>query len=218
MDESKITPLAEHVVLNSIPDAIIIIDIESRILFLNDQALKFQTLIDCSLKPGAIIHESVCLEWSEIFKNAIRSVVKTKASITFETDYCYEGRNIYFDIRCNPVLSQCGVVQIILEARDITFQKIFENKITTIANDLSNLIEHANALIIGIDSGGNVIDWNDFTSEISGYSKSESLTRHFSDFLSKEDHAKFFEGVNVVLNGGIITSYELRMRAKDSES
>lgn len=44
-----------------------------------------------------------------------------------------------------------------------------------LADDLTRLIQKANAPIFGIDTAGRVSEWNDKTEAITGYSKTEAI-------------------------------------------
>jgi PAS domain S-box-containing protein len=46
------------------------------------------------------------------------------------------------------------------------------------ANELRQFVDKANAPIFGIDSFGLVNEWNDKTTEITGFSKDEAIGMH----------------------------------------
>jgi PAS domain S-box-containing protein len=110
------------------------------------------------------------------------------------------------------------VRQIFIEARDVTPQKIFEKKITLVAREYQSVIENANAVIIGTDARGYVTEWNEMATEITGYSKRESYIRQFLDFLSPESRENFSQAMQKVLNGDVITNYEMVIGAKDGRT
>ena len=60
-------------------------------------------------------------------------------------------------------------------AQDVTETKMHDRAVAQMANELRQLVDTANAPIFGIDSHGNVNEWNDKTAEITGFSKEEAF-------------------------------------------
>ena len=60
-------------------------------------------------------------------------------------------------------------------AQDVTETKMHDRAVAQMANELRQLVDTANAPIFGIDSNGNVNEWNDKTAEITGFSKEEAF-------------------------------------------
>jgi PAS domain S-box-containing protein len=110
------------------------------------------------------------------------------------------------------------VSQILVEGRDVTGEKIFANKIKRVTGDFTNLVENANALIIGTDSSGYITDWNARCTIVTGYDKQEMYARKFSEFLidnhSIENFHSLFESL---LKGKLLTNYELTIISKDGQ-
>ena len=70
-----------------------------------------------------------------------------------------------------------------------------------IANDLTLLIDTANAPIFGIDANGLVNEWNRKAAEITGYTKEEVIGQ---DLVRKFITAEFQESVNEVLQNALL--------------
>ena len=89
---------------------------------------------------------------------------------------------------------------------------------SSMARELRQLVDTANAPIFGIDVNGNVNEWNDKTAEITGFSKNEALDQPLvSTFIVPS----FRHSVQVVLDNalsGLETSnYELEFHTKSNE-
>lgn len=67
-----------------------------------------------------------------------------------------------------------NVIGVVGVGQDITELDKVMGESKRVADDLTRLIETANAPIFGIDRDGKVSEWNRKTAEITGFSKSEA--------------------------------------------
>ena len=91
-----------------------------------------------------------------------------------------------------------GVVGV---GQDITEISRSQSEMQRIANDLTLLIDTANAPIFGIDANGLVNEWNRKAAEITGYTKEEVIGQ---DLVRKFITAEFQESVNEVLQNALL--------------
>ena len=70
-----------------------------------------------------------------------------------------------------------NVVGVVGVAQDVTEAVERDNAVRSMARELRQLVDTANAPIFGIDVDGNVNEWNDMTAEITGFSKDEALSK-----------------------------------------
>jgi PAS domain-containing protein len=70
-----------------------------------------------------------------------------------------------------------------------------ELNVRRLADDLTALIDTANAPIFGIDTAGLVNEWNQTAERITGYSKSEVMGRHLVDNFITSDYKVSVKGV-----------------------
>ena len=73
-----------------------------------------------------------------------------------------------------------NIVGVISVVQDVTESSKNDRAIVTMANELRQLIETANAPVFGIDVNGNVNEWNLKTVEINGFAKEEQWTNLWS--------------------------------------
>jgi len=103
-----------------------------------------------------------------------------------------------------------GVGQDITEMRNILTQS------KTVAEDLSRLIETANAPIFGVSVDGWVTEWNRKAAELTGYPKEETMGRSLIDDFITQDYR---EQVQVVLTqacqGTETANFEFPLMTKD---
>jgi PAS domain S-box-containing protein len=110
------------------------------------------------------------------------------------------------------------VVGVVGVAQDVTETTKHDRAVASMARELRQLVDKANAPIFGIDILGNVNEWNDKTAEITGFSKEEALDKHL---VSTYIVPKLRESVNDVLDkalkGNETSNYELEFRTKSNE-
>lgn len=144
----------------------------------------------------------------------IRKQTEACVPVTEETlNYAKDGRKFWMKININPVFDQRGkLVKFIAVGTDITILKEYERNITTIAKELSELIESANAVIFGIDASGGVNEWNTLAVSVTGYSKEHSFGKRLLELLvSKEDWEDTGLMIRSVLQGYPVSHYEFPM-------
>lgn len=141
----------------------------------------------------------------------IRKQLESCVPVTEEIlNYTKDGHKFWMKININPVFDQRGkLAKFIAVGTDITILKKYERKITTIAKELSDLIENANAVIFGIDAGGGVNEWNTLAVSVTGYSKEDAFGRNLHELLISEDEGEDTElMIRSVLQGHPVSHYE----------
>lgn len=144
----------------------------------------------------------------------IRRQTEACVSVTEEIlNYAKDGRKFWMKININPVFDQRGkLAKFIAVGTDITILKEYERKITTIAKELSELIESANAVIFGIDANGGVNEWNTLAVSVTGYSKEHASGKKLLELLvSKDDWEDTELMMRSVLQGYPVSHYEFPM-------
>jgi len=105
-----------------------------------------------------------------------------------------------------------GVVGI---GQDITGRKTTEASLKLVANDLTNLIDTANAPIFGIDQLGRVNEWNQKAAEITEYSKDEVMGRNLvQEFITPEYRTAVKAVLDSALFGKATGNFEFPLYTK----
>ncbi|WP_435138334.1 PAS domain-containing protein [Pseudopelagicola sp. nBUS_19] len=89
------------------------------------------------------------------------------------------------------------IIGVVGVGQDITELNAEKAKYEQIANDLTKLIDTANAPIFGIDSDGNVNEWNQTAERITGFTKQEVLGQDLVSLYITDDYK---DSVSLVLN------------------
>jgi len=109
------------------------------------------------------------------------------------------------------------VVGVVGVGQDITELDNSRSEMTRVAEDLTQLIDTANAPIFGIDNEGNVNEWNKKSADITGFKSEEVLGKNLvEEFIT----ADYRESVNDVLlkalNGDETSNFEFPLYTKDN--
>jgi PAS domain S-box-containing protein len=194
-------------IFDSVAEIWILVDQTGKVLMTSKHLEKFRRLIHPPLVVGASIFESIPPSWLQLSENILATLLESPAPYTLEASYDHpDGKVTHFEIKCTAIHSENGEVQhIFIEARDVTPQKIFENKITIVAREYQSVIENANAVIIGTDTRGYITEWNEMARVVTGYSKNEAFLRRFVDFLSTESRERYVYATEKVLSGDVKT-------------
>jgi len=87
-----------------------------------------------------------------------------------------------------------------------------------VVEDLSRLIDTANAPIFGIDADGLVNEWNVKAAQLTGRSKDEVMGKHMvKNFISAEHQASVEKVLNDAMNGVATADFELPLFTKSGE-
>jgi PAS domain S-box-containing protein len=131
-------------------------------------------------------------------------------------NYSKTGRKYWTKVNITPVFNDVGELKNFIAIQtDITEQKEFENKITTIAREISSLIENANVPIFGIDRNGYINEWNKVSQKLSGISKSELVGKKWlEELVGPENREAAGQMIAGVLQGNSVSNFELPVVTK----
>jgi PAS domain S-box-containing protein len=106
----------------------------------------------------------------------------------------------------------------IIAVRDIDIRKKAELKAQKAANELSLLIDSANAPIFGLDKKGMINEWNQKIAEITGFDANEVMGCNLVDeLISKEYQTNVQKVINDALNDKETSNYELVFVTKNNQ-
>lgn len=208
-------------ILDNIDEAVIVSDPNSKILFFNSVALNLSPVIlETPLRAGDHLIDNVKKTRKEIVANIFKEIrIHKQPEKSFAEYTNQQGTTLYIEFNYIPVINEDGDLQYIHTfIRDTTPQKVFEKKLTTQAANISNLIEKANAIIIGIDTRGYITDWNIHCSKVTGYEKNEVYAQRFAEMLVSEgEKAHFNEMLSEVLGNKEVSNHEITILTKSGQ-
>ena len=115
------------------------------------------------------------------FKDAVflvlRKALQGTATANFEFPLCTKGGcPLLVLLNATPRIDSTGrLVGVVGVGQDISEKKTAEFQLTRVAADLRKLVDTANAPIFGINTEGQVNEWNQKAAMITGYSKEEVI-------------------------------------------
>lgn len=111
-----------------------------------------------------------------------------------------------------------NIVGVVGVAQDVTEAVQRDRAVASMANELRQLIDSANAPIFGIDADGNVNEWNNKTAEVTGYTKEEAFDEPLvSSFIVPAFRKSVQEVLDKALKGEETSNYELEFETKSGE-
>jgi PAS domain S-box-containing protein len=138
------------------------------------------------------------LQGRETDKNTVRRIsakLREREIISEEIiNYTKSGRKVWLQLDVAPVFDDAGrLTNFISIQTNITELKEFENSIIVIARELSSLIENANVPIFGVDTYGNINEWNSVSAKLMEYGKNEVMGIPWKAIFTQADDSQAFE-------------------------
>jgi PAS domain S-box-containing protein len=202
--------------LDHIPEALLVLNLENEIIFINEKAKKFETLSSSAFYLGVPFPDIVPAERKEMVEYILNEVKSKKISRVTEAEYKdRDQRSYFFEAFYDPVFNEANKIEYVcVFFREKTTEKIFEKKSTQLLNDFSYLIEHANAVIFSVDSTAYITEWNSESERVTQFHKNIVLAQKIELFI--EDHVKdeFSVFLDEILKGNPASNFELYFKTK----
>lgn len=165
--------------LDYFADPIIILNAGGRVEFFNQQALRFGNMFHTPVETGTRFADFISTGRNETVHDILQQIAFDRQSRVQELEHHDAKGKLYnLEITYNPIVSETGQLQhIYLTLRETSTERIFQKRATQLVQDLSMLIERANAVIFGIDSREYVTEWNAECSRITGLGKDVVLAK-----------------------------------------
>jgi PAS domain S-box-containing protein len=110
------------------------------------------------------------------------------------------------------------VVGVVGVGQDITELDSSRAEMARVAQDLTQLIDTANAPIFGIDNNGKVNEWNQKSAEITGFHADDVLGKNLvEEFISPDYREPVNEVLQKALKGDETSNYEFPLYTKDND-
>ncbi len=207
-------------ILNQLSDSLVVLDGKDKILFFNQGIERFRHLVRKQPQKGESFVDIVSAEREEVVKTIIRQVRKSRKPLTTEAEYKdTTGRSYFFEVTYTPIIAdQHDSDQICVVGHEITHQKTFERKSVQLIQELSDVLENANALIFSIDSRDYVTEWNKECVKATGTEKNDVYTKKIYGYLDERCHEQFRILVTKVLEGASVSNEEILVKSKEGHA
>jgi PAS domain S-box-containing protein len=207
-------------IFNQIYDSVYILNDKGEIVSFNQSALRFQHLLHAEIRTGIPFVDLISPDRKSLVASIIHNTLRHKTSQISEAEYKTEtGSNINFEVQYFPITDDGGnTSQVCVISRDISHEKTFERKSTDLVRELSDLIEHANALIFSVDSQTYLTEWNKECERITSFDKNEVLAHKSEALIGNAHHEKFHQLIHAVLNGESVSNHEFDLKTKNNHA
>ncbi|GMI54361.1 hypothetical protein ScalyP_jg4934, partial [Parmales sp. scaly parma] len=150
-------------------------------------------------------------------ENALKGIETANYQLEFDTK---GGETRYLLVNATSRRDTSGVVVgVVGVAQDVTETRKNDQTAQSVAIDLRQLVDTANAPIFGIDAEGKVNEWNNKTAEITGFRKDETFGLPLvSTFIKKQLQKSVETVMKNALSGLETANYELEFETKSKET
>ena len=160
-------------VIDAIPDVMLVIGADYRIVLANRAAREMAGGIDPTI--GLTCHQLShhrdlpCTGKDE--PCPFRQAIATKAPVTvLHTHYDSEGRELFVEVNAAPVLNEMGEVSYVIEAcRDVSERKQAEELLSREKAFADIVIDSIPGVFYVLDSQGRFVRWNQLLEEVTGF-------------------------------------------------
>lgn len=170
---------------------------------------------DCNLVEKFIV-PSLRGSVQEVIDNALKGEGRSNYELEFRTK-SNEIRHLLINATTRRD-AENNVVGVVAVSQDVTEAVRRDQAVASMANELRQLIDTANAPIFGIGVDGNVNEWNNKTAEVTGYLKEEAFDESLVEkFIAPAMRHQVAEIMNKALAGHATSNYEVEIIAKSKE-
>jgi PAS domain S-box-containing protein len=205
-------------IFNQIYDSVYILDSQGIVLSFNKSAQRFQHLLYGEIKNGIHFTDLISPERKTLVNSIIQNTVEHRTSQMSEAQYMdAKGAVTHFEVTYYPIVNDEDVTtQVCITSRDITHEKTFERKSSDLVKELSELIDHANAMIFSVDTQSYLTEWNRECERITDFEKNDVLAQKAGGLIGNGHEGKFQEILDLVLKGESISNQEIDLKTKNA--
>jgi len=199
-------------------DAILSLDKELKIVFINTSAKKMLEKISrVEIKKGTKLFASVPQHELPFDYNSVINALNGKRSI-LELARDKDGQNFFYEVSVNPTITDNGEISgVSCFYRDITERKMAELNIRRSEEKFRRLIEIMHEGVVYSDIEGRIQFVNNRFCRVTGYSPEELLGKQSVKNFLTVDSAGLLNEKTDLRKKGIGDQYELKMRKKSGE-
>jgi PAS domain S-box-containing protein len=152
---------------------------------------------------------------SEIYKKISAGEVYKGEAMNLRKD----GSIFPCDMIIFPLLDENGnIFAYVGNQRDITERKITEDALRQAKAHAEHLIETANAMVVGLDSEGDITIFNKAAEKITGYSREELKNKNWFEVIAPKDrYPKVWEQFEKIWTGDLPRNFENPILSKSGE-
>ncbi|TKJ45035.1 hypothetical protein CEE34_10515 [Candidatus Aerophobetes bacterium Ae_b3a] len=167
-----------------------------------------------------LVEKYITEDYKDSVKEVLDKALKGEETINYELPlYTKDKKRVLILLNSTVRRDSSGnIIGVIGIGQDISELDSYRSQVERTASELTQLIDTANAPIFGVDNKGLITEWNQKTTEITGYKKDEVLGKNLvDDYISEDYRDRVKEVLDKALKGEETANYELPLYAKDKK-
>ncbi len=193
------------------------VDIEGRVNEWNDKTAEITGFSGDEAFGKCLIESFIVPKLRNSVQDVLENALRGRGTSNYELEFRTKSNEIRF-LLVNATTrrdAENNIVGVLAVAQDVTEAAKHDRAVASMANELRQLIDTANAPIFGIDVDGDVNEWNDKTAEITGYTKEEAFDCPLVEkFIVPSCRNSVQEVMESALQGRASQNYEIEFRTK----
>ncbi|MGK0367004.1 MAG: PAS domain S-box-containing protein [Thermoproteota archaeon] len=185
----------------------------------NKKAVEVTGFTRDEVMGNSLVAELIFQDCRESVSDVLERALLGKESSSYQFPLCTKDNNRVM-LLLNTTIRRSAdgdIVGVVGVGQNITELDCYRSEMEQAAQDLTILIDTANAPIFGIDKKGNVNEWNKKTAKITGFTSTEALGKNLvEEFISEECRESVSNVLQLALNGNETSNYELLLFTKDN--
>ena len=195
------------------------VDVEGRVNEWNDKTAEITGYSGDDAFGKCLIESFIVPKLRNSVQDVLDNALRGRGTSNYELEFRTKSNEIRF-LLVNATTrrdAENNIVGVLAVAQDVTEAAKHDRAVASMANELRQLIDTANAPIFGIDIDGDVNEWNDKTAEITGYTKEEAFDCPLVEkFIVPSCRNSVQEVMDNALQGRASQNYEIEFRTKSS--
>jgi len=174
-------------ILNSMSDAIHVIDADMKITLINKAFAKWSKQLGFSVSAIGKTPWEIFPFLPKAVKKEYKIVFKTAKLLVTEEKTIVNKKEVFTETQKIPLIDGGKVVQVATIVRDITERKSIENRLLITQKFSTSVINSLPGLFYVISADGKFVEWNNNLENITGYSSKEIQNMHPTEFFKGKD-------------------------------
>jgi PAS domain S-box-containing protein len=196
------------------------IDVNGKVTEWNQTACRLTGYIKAEVLGKHLVDTYITPEYQVAVNNVLQGALGGTETANFEFPmFSKTGHRVDVLLNASSRLDADGaIVGMVGVGQDITGMKAAEKERKLVADDLTRLIDSANAPIFGIDVHGKVTEWNQTAFRLTGYTKEEVLGKHLVDtYITPEYQVAVNNVLQEALGGTEMANFEFPLFGKTGQ-
>jgi PAS domain S-box-containing protein len=205
--------------INSINVPIFGIDNKGKVNEWNQKLVQVTGFQASEILGRSLVEDFISAEYRESVNEVLQKALQGDETSNYEFPLYTKGNNLVVLLLNATTRRNANgdVVGVVGMGQDITDLDRYRSEMERVADDLTQLIDTANAPIFGIDDKGRVNEWNQKSAQITGFQSSEVLGKSLvEDFITAEYRESVNEVLQKALQGDETSNYEFPLYTKDN--